>query len=184
MKLIKRIYVISLFLPITAFATNVEVILKSKLDGNLSGYCIDIKGGFANIDPTRGLQAHTCLSYRGDGLAPDQVVDLALVEEGGVFKFEEYDVCATMQDANIGDELTLTACDGSEAQKFIFPANGTISPAANTSACLTVSDETALGRNGAGPHQIKTLTLQNCDTELAAHQQWRTRDSVDENYTQ
>ena len=47
-------------LPLAAFAENVEVTLKDGLDGNLNGYCLDIMGGGRNIDPSRGLQAHTC----------------------------------------------------------------------------------------------------------------------------
>ena len=183
MKTIKLIFLGLLLTPGLALAANVEVVLKSKLDGNLSGYCIDIKGGFANIDPSRGLQAHTCLSYRGDGTLGDQAMEVALFENG-VLKFPEYEVCATATEPNIGDELSLTACDGSDAQNFVITENGTISPANATSICLTAGDETTFGRNGTSPHQIKTLTFQNCDAELAGHQEWRTRVDSDDVYTQ
>ena len=53
-------------LPVAALAADVEVTLKNRLDGNLNGYCLDIRGGGQNIGPANGLQAHTCYSYRGD----------------------------------------------------------------------------------------------------------------------
>ena len=59
------IFLSALLLAPTTFAAGVEVFLKDRLDGNLSEYCIDIMGGFANIDPSRGIQAHTCLGYQG-----------------------------------------------------------------------------------------------------------------------
>ena len=64
--LLRLILQAGLLLPVAAFAADVEVTLKDNLDGNLNGYCLDIKGGGPNIDPSEGLQAHTCYSYRGD----------------------------------------------------------------------------------------------------------------------
>ena len=63
-----------LFLPFAVLAADVEVTLQDGLDGNLNGYCLDIRGGGRNIDPSQGLQAHTCYSYRGD-LGSDQAFD-------------------------------------------------------------------------------------------------------------
>ena len=39
---------------IVAFSADVEVTLKDRLDGNLNGYCLDIRGGGQNIDPSQG----------------------------------------------------------------------------------------------------------------------------------
>lgn len=168
------ILLLSLFLTQVTWASNVEVFLKDRLDGNLSQYCIDIKGGFANIDPTRGLQAHTCLGYRGE-FGTDQVLDSEDFASNQ-FNFPNFDVCMTIDTLEIGAEASLTACDNSDAQNIVFAENGNISPESAPNICLTVGDETSLGRNGAGPHQIRTLTLQDCSDTLAARQQWTTRD--------
>ena len=58
-------------LPVLAFSADVEVTLKDRLDGNLNGYCLDIRGGGQNIDPSQGLQGAYLLQLsRGSGLGP------------------------------------------------------------------------------------------------------------------
>ena len=58
-RFLRLVFQIGLLLPVAAFAADVEVALKDNLDGNLNAYCLDIKGGGPNIDPSEGLQAHT-----------------------------------------------------------------------------------------------------------------------------
>jgi hypothetical protein len=168
--------------PLAAFAADVEVTLKDSLDGDLNGYCLDIKGGGRNIDPSDGLQAHTCYSYRGD-LGPDQAFDPAGIA-GGEFKIIAFDVCATMKSTEAGAEVALSTCDGSELQQFDFTATGYISPKSAPGMCLTAGKETAFGRGGTSPHQIKTLTLQSCGDGLTAFQEWHTRTQEDYNSEQ
>lgn len=155
----------------------VEIVLKDKLDGNLSGYCFDIKGGGRNINPADGLQAHTCYSYRG-ALGSDQAVDPALMADG-IIKLPSFDVCATATKQEVGATLDLTTCDGSDIQQFNIAASGTIAPKSAPGLCYTAGEETVFGRNGTSPHQIKTLTLQACDAAMAARQEWRTREGED-----
>ena len=162
---------------VAAFSADVEVTLKDRLDGNLNGYCLDIRGGGQNIDPSQGLQAHTCYSYRGD-LGTDQAFDPELIA-GGEFKVIAFDVCATMEGTEAGAEVALTACDGSELQQFDLSASGRISPKSATGMCLTAGNETTFGMGGTSPHQIKTLTLQQCSDTLAAYQEWYTRTQED-----
>jgi cytochrome c553 len=170
---------VGLFLSTSASAADVEVVLKDKLDGNLNGYCFDIKGGGRNVDPSRGLQAHTCYSYRG-ALGSDQAID-GEAAANGVFRLPAYDVCATMESTDAGTEVSLTACDGSDAQQFDFADSGTISPKTAPGMCLTAGEETTMGRGGTSPHQIKTLTLQACSDDRAAAQEWTTRTQEDYN---
>ncbi len=160
-------------LSVVAFSADVEVTLKDRLDGNLNGYCLDIRGGGQNIDPSQGLQAHTCYSYRGD-LGTDQAFDPELMA-GGEFKVIAFDVCATMEGTETGAEVALSACDGSDLQQFDFAANGSISPKSAPGMCLTAGNETTFGMGGTSPHQIKTLTLQQCSDTLAAYQEWYVR---------
>ncbi len=171
--LVRFIIPVGLLLPVAAFAANVEVTLKDGLDGNLNSYCLDIKGGGQNIDPSEGLQAHTCYSYRGD-LGSDQAIDPEGIARGEL-KVVAFDVCATMEGTEADAEVALSTCDGSELQQFDFAENGNISPKSTPGMCLTAGKETTFGRGGTSPHQIKTLTLQSCGGDLTAYQQWHTR---------
>ena len=171
-----------LLFPVAGFADNIEVTLKDNLDGNLNGYCLDIKGGGPNIDPSRGLQAHTCYSYRGD-LGSDQALDPDGIARGE-FRIVAFEVCATMDSTEAGAEVALATCDASETQQFDFAENGYISPKSAPGMCLTAGKETAFGRGGTSPHQIKTLTLQSCGEELTAYQEWSTRTQDDYNSEQ
>ena len=139
--------------------------------------CLDIKGGGRNVDPSRGLQAHTCYSYRGD-LGTDQALDPEGIARGE-FKVVAFDVCATMEGTDADAAVALSACDGSELQQFDFAENGNISPKSAPGMCLTAGKETTFGRGGTSPHQIKTLTLQSCGGDLTAYQQWHTRTQAD-----
>lgn len=177
MKSLSAVVTSFFLLPSLCFAANVEVLLKDKLDGNLSSYCLDIMGGGQNVDPARGLQGHTCYSYRGE-LGSDQAMDPDMIANG-IFMIPGYDVCVTLTDTAADTKVSLSECDSSEQQKFVFAENGNISPVAATDMCLTLGNETSIGRNGTSPHQIKALSLQNCDSDLAAYQQWRTREKAD-----
>lgn len=168
-----RIVLLGCLFPLATFSADVEVTLQDGLDGNLNSYCFDIRGGGRNIDPSQGLQAHTCYSYRGD-LGSDQAFDPELIAEGE-FKILAFDVCATMQGTDTGAEVGLTACDGSELQRFDFADNGRISPRSAPGMCLTAGMGTTFGMGGVSPHQIKSLTLQSCSDELEGYQAWTTR---------
>lgn len=172
-KLLRRPLLLLILSSQAACAQNVEVTLINKLDGNLSSYCIDIIGGGKNIDPKNGLQAHTCYSYKGE-LGADQAFDPTGIENG-VFRVVAFDVCMTLSDTAPDARMNLEACDGSEKQQFKLSENGNISPLSTPTMCLTAGQDTVFGRNGKSPHQIKVLSLQPCQTELDAHQQWRTR---------
>ncbi len=175
--LLRFIIQAGLLLPVAAFAANVEVTLKDGLDGNLNSYCFDIRGGGRNIDPSAGLQSHTCYSYRGD-LGSDQ----AFGPEGiarGEFKIIAFDVCATMEGTDAGAGVTLTACDQSELQQFDFALSGNISPKSAPGMCLTAGMDTTFGMGGTSPHQIKNLTLESCGDDVAAYQEWYTRTHED-----
>ena len=160
-----------------AYAENVEVVLTDKLDGNLSGYCIDIKGGNQSVDPANGLQAHTCYSYRGS-LGTDQIFDTARFTDN-ILYMPEYEVCAEVAAIEAGASVGLASCDGNDKQSFTFAGEGAITPSSATHLCFTAGTETKMGRGGTSAHQIKTLSLEACSDELAAYQQWRTRASED-----
>lgn len=168
---------ISMTVASAASAEEVEITLVDNLDGNLSGYCIDILGSKSNATPERGIQAHTCYSYQG-ALGIDQVFDTDRFAEN-VLYMPEFDVCVTANRLEAGETLDLAACDGSAAQQISLNDNGTLTPVAASDMCFTVGEETRLGRGGTSAHQIKSLTLQSCSDDLTAYQTWGFRASAD-----
>ena len=149
----------------------VEIALVDPLDSTTNEYCLDIAGGRENVDPANGLQGHTCYSYTGS-LGSDQIFDADRIADN-VLVMSEYDVCVAVS----GTDISLAACDDSEAQKISFGEDGTIRPASSPEMCFTLSAETRSGKSDI--HQIKGLSLENCSDESAARQKWRTRDSDD-----
>ncbi|MGQ7846590.1 ricin-type beta-trefoil lectin domain protein [Granulosicoccus sp. 3-233] len=156
-------------------AANVEITLDDELDGILNGYCIDIAGGNENVDINKGLQAHTCYSYRGS-LGTDQIFDTAHLADNELY-MTDYDVCATLSGLEAGATVGLADCDGSEPQQFVFDDDGRIFAKAAPALCLTVAQDTRMGKGSQ--HQIKALTLESCSDELAPQQLWRTRETDD-----
>jgi hypothetical protein len=159
-------------LSTSAQATPVEIYLTDLLDNTQAGYCIDIAGGKgADADPANGLQGHTCYSPLGS-LLVDQIFDTDRFAHGTLY-MTEFNVCAQMTGSDAGATVDLAACDGTSAQSFAFSGNGTITPTSAPDMCLTVGKETRSGRSDT--NQIKTLTLQPCDADMAAYQTWATR---------
>ncbi len=156
---------------ISSAANEVEIYLTSLLDGKTTNYCIDIAGGNKNIDIKKGLQAHTCYSYKGS-LGVDQIFDLNSFAKNLLY-MPKFDVCVTLDSLTIGSKVGLTKCDGSELQKFTFSGKGKISSKVKPQLCLTVEKETRFGRSKV--HQIKKLSLQNCSDQLSDHQSWSHR---------
>ncbi|WP_413698961.1 hypothetical protein ACLKMH_15510 [Psychromonas sp. KJ10-10] len=109
-----------------AKAENAEITLMKNLDGFLGGYCLDIKGGNADIDTSNGLQVHTCYSYKG-ALGKDQIFETTRFENNALF-MPEFNVCAQLTGLEAGSTVSLAPCDGSELQNLAFTGAGTISP--------------------------------------------------------
>ena len=175
-RVVYSLVVASVIFAAPARAEKVEVTLSDNLDGYLSGYCIDIKGGNRNVDPANGLQAHTCYSYRGE-LGTDQIFETDRFADN-ILYMPEFDVCAELSGLEAGSTVGLGSCNGSDLQSFVF-YGGTIRPRTSADMCLTAGLGTSLGRGGTSKHQIKTLTLERCSDDMAAFQQWRTRATAD-----
>ena len=156
----------------TAQADTVEVYLTDLLDNIQDGYCLDIaKGKGADANPEDGLQAHTCYSPLGSVLV-DQGFDSEKFADG-ILHIVGFDVCVQAPSTEAGAAVELVACDGSPAQNWVFDGEGTIAPASAPDMCLTLGDETRLGRSKE--NQMRTLTLQACSEEAAALQTWDNR---------
>jgi len=127
---------------VAASSDKVELALIDKLDGVTSHYCIDIAGGNKNIDINKGLQAHTCYSYRGS-LGADQSFSKKRLTENALYMVD-FDVCATLSSLDAGANVGLAKCDGSELQKISFNTAGELRPLAKNTMCLTakISDAT------------------------------------------
>jgi len=176
-RFIPQIALSAIFLTSAAHADPVEISLVDKLDGYLDSYCLDIKGGGKNIDTSKGLQVHTCYSYRG-AMGADQIFDSVEFEHEMLY-LPKFDVCAELSHLSIGSAVTLATCNSTAEQKFAFSGSGTISPTVEPGLCLTASLDTKLGRNGTSKHQIKGLTLQACSADLTRFQHWRTSTAQD-----
>lgn len=156
----------------TAHAKNVEIYLTDMLDNTQAGYCIDIaKGREEAANPDDGLQGHTCYSP-GGALGFDQTFDTEKFADGLLYMVN-FDVCTEATSTETGSSLALAACDGSDAQSFVFTGEGTITPASATDMCFTVAEDTRGGRSDA--NQIKVLSLETCDDSKAAYQTWSVR---------
>lgn len=156
-------------------AEGVEITLKDELDGILNSYCLDIAGGNKNVDPDKGLQAHTCYSYQGE-LGTDQVFDPSRFADNTLY-MPNYDVCATLTGLESGAKVGLATCESSDLQTIAFTGEGKISPVSAPNMCFTAAQESRFGRGSQ--HQIRDLTLESCSDDLASVQQWRTRTTDD-----
>lgn len=155
----------------SADADIVEIALNDPLDGATNEYCLDIAGGRENVDPANGLQGHTCYSRDGN-LGTDQIFDANLFATNTLF-MPEYDVCVSVD----GTDISLTACDESEAQQISFAEDGTIRPVEDETMCFTLDTDTRTGKSTE--NQIKALSLAACSADQAAYQVWRARKTDD-----
>jgi hypothetical protein len=157
--------------------SRVEVVLSARLD-EPRGYCLDVVGHQAKAIPERGLQAHSCYSYQGR-LGVDQAFDGTRVHQGE-FQLPWFKVCMSLRALQAGTPLTLTACDGSAAQRFEFTPQGWIVPRGAQDLCLTVADGPATPGGGGQPvHLFRRLTVEPCTGSRAAYQTWRVRTQAD-----
>jgi hypothetical protein len=156
-------------------AENVEITLVDMLDGVTSSYCIDIAGGNKDIDISKGLQAHTCYSYRGE-IGADQTFAVSRFASNELY-MPNFEVCATVSSLAAGSSIGLAACDGSDLQQISFSEGGTISMLASPNLCFTAAQDSRFGRSKV--HQIKALSLEECSASLATYQEWRSRTSAD-----
>lgn len=156
-------------------AEDVEITLIDNLDGVTSSYCLDVKGGNQNVDITKGLQAHTCYSYKG-ALSIDQIFDSSKFAENMLY-MSKLDVCVELESLSAGASVGLATCDASNLQRIAFSSEGALSAVDAPELCLTVGAETQFGRSKV--HQIKGLSLEACSEEQAAYQLFRGRVGAD-----
>lgn len=164
---------VALAAPVSA--EQVEITLMDDLDGQVNGYCIDIKGGNRDVDTSNGLQSHTCYSYQG-ALGTDQIFETERFASNELY-MPIYEVCVELAGLSAGSEVGLAACDGSTEQQISFEDDGTLRPVAAAEMCLTSGLETRSGRNPV--HLIKELTVESCEDAQADYQTWRVRTEDD-----
>jgi len=173
MKIKTSLVVGFLFSASAVIAEPAEMMLSDMLDGNLDSYCLDISGSKTNADISKGLQTHTCYGYQG-AIGIDQTFDIERLADN-ILYMPEFDVCATVSAIEPGAGIELSACDGSERQAIALTEDGYLSPVSAPELCFTAGKETKLGRGGTSEHQIKSLSLETCDADLASYQKWEPR---------
>ncbi len=153
---------------------DVEIFLKAKLDSTTNNYCFDIAGGNKNIDINKGLQAHTCYSYKGK-LGPDQIFDKSQFSKNKLF-MSKYNVCANAEKLEVNSPIGLSNCNSSQLQQFKLNQQGKITSVVKPNLCITAAKDTRFGKSKK--HQIKKLNLQACSDELARYQAWGLRSKL------
>lgn len=164
---------VAMLLPAFAVqAEQVEIYLTDTLDNIQRGYCLDIGGAKGrDANPEKRLQGHTCYSPLG-ALGVDQIFETDKFADGSLF-MPEFDVCAEITSVEAGTSIDLAACNGSEAQSFVFNGEGTITPTSVPEMCLTMAEDTRFGRSKE--NQIKNLSLERCNDAQSAYQNWAVR---------
>jgi hypothetical protein len=155
----------------------VEVVLVNKLD-EPRGYCLDVPGFMAEAKPEKGLQIHTCYSYRGP-LAVDQAFDSDKIS-AGTFQIIQFDLCMTAQGHSEEGKLSLAPCDGGDNQQFKHESDGQIESLAVRGNCLTAGKGPSNKGGGGNPvHLYRDLTLEDCKSSIDDRQRWRLRETAD-----
>ena len=112
-------------------------------------------------------------SCQSDGLCPKKPPGSVWASKCMTPYMPEFDVCAQVASTNERSSVELAACDGSDAQSFVFSDEGTITPVAAADMCLTVGKNTRTGRSVT--IQIKALTVETCSDADVATQTWGVR---------
>ena len=89
----------------------------------------------------------------------------------------EFDVCVTVSGVEANATVSLAACDGSETQQLVLSDTGQITPASDSSLCVTAAQEVKTGRSKT--NLMRALSLQQCDEDSAPTRVWRIRTEDD-----
>jgi len=165
-----------MFLAITANAeTPVEVKLIAPIEED-RGWCLDLRGRLNNAQPVGGLHGHTCDSYSGNGLAPDQAYAMESIQEKNQFRLVEFnDKCMTLYEPQAGSFISMETCDGRKTQDIVLTEAGKISPRMMPELCVTMGTVVVPGGGGKPLHIMRDVTFEACDSEINQRQLWELR---------
>lgn len=165
-------------LLVFAVNTNAETPVEVKLIAAIEedrGWCLDLRGRLTNAQPVGGLHGHTCDSYAGNGLAPDQAYAMEPIQEENEFKLLAFDKCMTLYEPNEGSFISLETCDGRATQDLLMNESGQIIPRITPDLCLTMSSVVQPGGGGSPLHIMRDVTFEACDSESDELQRWELR---------
>ena len=155
--------------------TPVEVKLIAAIEED-RGWCLDLRGRLTNAQPIGGLHGHTCDSYAGNGLAPDQAYALESIQEKSEFRLIEYnDKCMTLYETQAGSFISMETCDGRATQQMTMNESGQIFPKMMPELCLTMNSVVEPGGGGSPLHLMRDVTFDDCDSEINERQLWELR---------
>jgi hypothetical protein len=155
--------------------TPVEVKLIAPIEED-RGWCLDLRGRLNNAQPVGGLHGHTCDSYAGNGLAPDQAYGMEDIQEKNVFRLLAFnDKCMTLYEPKEGSFVSLETCDGRATQVLIMNESGQIIPRMVPELCLTMSTVVQPGGGGNPLHIMRDVTFEACDSDADERQLWELR---------
>ena len=133
---------------------NVEVYLLNKLDDS-RGFCIDVKGHKFKALINKGLQAHTCYSYKGE-ISPDQGFNSRKLTKNQ-FILTSFNVCMEASSLTTPANLRLRECDRNKLQNFKWSNKNKIHLIGNRKLCLTVDQGQSKKGGGGSPVHLMRI---------------------------
>ncbi len=171
MKSVKTLFFFLLFSTPEIYGVELsEVFLLNKLDEDRS-YCLDIKGYKNNAKIARGLQAHTCYSYKGE-VSIDQGFSKNKLSDS-VFFIPGFSVCMVEKSYKSVLHLILDDCSVKRGKGLRLTEDGRISPLSDLSLCVTVSHGAPRKGKGGNPvHLMRDISLEKCNKQNEDFQLW------------
>jgi len=144
--------------------------------GDSNGYCLDIPGFGPRLDKDAPINTHTC-KYNRPGFFVDELFE---VTELNYFRMPEYDLCLAASAFVTGSHVNTIDCAADTVHAWTVHPDGRATPSDHSELCLTVSsDKVYVSSSTANlaPNSIRSVSLDNCTSELEQFQSWRWSDS-------
>lgn len=133
---IRSVFVLLLLTPVLAIADGGFLRTAVPMD-EPRGYCLDIAGYGANVNPDEPLRVHTC-KYGEDNV--DMLFKWVDNLTGHIVA-PEYNLCVGAETMQAGSDLYVQDCAQTNLQAWDFVPNGNLSLRARPELCLTVGPE-------------------------------------------
>ena len=121
-------------------------------------YCLDVPGAGAGVRLGNPLQAHTC-KLRTE--AADELFAMDRPSDAQIY-MPAYDLCLAASESGAGAVLWLEPCADSPLQRFVYTAEGQISPQGQDQLCLVIDPAPGIPTGGPS-HLRRDVYLENCE---------------------
>ena len=134
------------------------------------GYCLDIPGFGARMQLDAPITTHTC-KYSLPGFDVDEIFEHA----DGKLRLVNYDRCLSADSMDAGSAV-VNSIDCGDAHQWEVHADGRVTPAADSSQCLTLAAERVFVNTSIAtvpPYSSRDITLEPCTADASYRQRWR-----------